>query len=536
MNNKKINALLPLTIALALLFGIIIGMKFNNNDSAVFRGMKIFKSPNKITQTLDFIKTSYVDTISGTRLEEDAIKGMLKNLDPHSQYIPASDFSAINDPLEGSFSGIGVQFNKLYDTVVIVNTIPKGPSEKVGIMSGDRMIYVDGMPIAGVGMSTDDIVKKLKGETGTTVNVGILRRGNDEILNFAITRDRIPLFSIDAAYIIAPTIGYIKVGKFSKTTFQEFTEATDKLIAEGMQKLIIDLRDNPGGLIDGAVKMAEIFLPAESLIVYTEGDKRSRINYYSKNHKALDIKLVLLINENSASASEIVAGAIQDNDRGTVIGRRSYGKGLVQEQHPLIDGSVVRITVSRYYTPTGRCIQKPYNSNNLNDYFNEIDMRFVNGEMVQEDSVHFDNKLLYLTPAGKIVYGGGGIMPDIFVPIDTTIFTNYYKRVRGRGLSYYFALDYIDKNRQELNSIEDYKSMEKYLLHHKILDQFIEFAAKVGLPKNNNDLKFSGEQIENLLMAYIARNILDDNRGYYPVLNQKDNVVQKAVQELGIEN
>ena len=533
--NKKIDAFKPLLLALTLLCGILTVLQLKNNAASdkSNRGLLFFSSSGKINQAFEFIKSSYVDSISTGVLEEEAIKGMLKKLDPHSQYIPASNFAAVNEPLEGNFSGIGVSFNMPDDTVVIVSVIPRGPSEKAGIMAGDRIIRVDDRTVAGVKMISNDIVKMLKGTTGTKVKVGIYRKGNPELLDFDLTRDRVPIFSIDAAYMITSEIGYIRVNKFSKTTFQEFSKAADTLKAGGMKKMIVDLRDNPGGIIDGAIRMSEMFLPAGKLIVYTQGNERGRNNYYSsgKNPEYSDMELVLLIDESSASASEIVAGAIQDNDRGTIIGRRSFGKGLVQEQHTFSDGSAMRITIARYYTPTGRCIQKPYNRDNNDDYFNELNVRVSHGELTQVDSIRFNDSLRYVTPGGKTVYGGGGIMPDIFVPYDTTGYSKYYATVMRRGFINRFAFDYADKNRKELLKLTDGKSLETHLKQRNILGEFIAYAATKGVARNEKDLKISGTLIENAVIAYIARNILDD-KGYYPIINQMDKMVQKGVEVL----
>ncbi len=549
VKNRKIDALLPLIIALVLVAGILIGVKFRNAtaNAGNNRGLIFFSPPNKINQALELISNSYVDSVSVKTLEEDAIVGMLKNLDPHSQYIPASDFASVNESLEGNFSGIGVQFNMLNDTIVIVNTVSKGPSEKVGIMAGDRIVRVNDSLVAGMKIPSNNIVKMLKGKTGTKVKVSIYRKGNSELLDFTITRGKIPLYSVDVAYMLTSKIGYVKVNKFSKTTLQEFNEAINQLKAQGLQQLILDLRENGGGLIDGAVGMSELFLPTGALIVYTEGNERSRTDYFSSGkttvypkidlvssgktatHPHMD--LVLLINESSASASEIVAGAIQDNDRGTIIGRRSFGKGLVQEQYSLSDGSAIRITVARYYTPTGRCIQKPYDHHNDDEYYNELNERYLHGEMVQADSIHFDDSSRFVTPGGKVVYGGGGIMPDIFVPIDTTSYSKYYSQVVRKGLMYQFSFDYVDKNRKELTGSQDYKSLEAYLQQKNILRDFIAYAAKQGVTQNNKDLQKSGAAIENVIMAYIARNIFDD-KGFYPILNQRDKMVQKGVEVL----
>ena len=540
-NNRKRSAFIPLLIALALATGILLGIRLGKTaaDAGANHRLMFFSHYGKINQALEFIKNSYVDGISANILEEEAIRGMLKNLDPHSYYISASDFSTVNDPLEGNFSGIGVKFNMINDTIIIVNIYAEGPSEKAGIMAGDRIVRVDDLVVAGVKMPSDKIVKMLKGPTGTTVKVGIHRKGAGELLDFIVTRDRMPIFSIDAAYMITPETGYIRVNKFAKTTMQEFIEAAGKLKAEGMKKMIVDLRDNPGGIIESAIRMSELFLPAGKLIVYTDGSQRGRTNYYSngKNKEYSDMGLVLLIDESSASASEIMAGAIQDNDRGTIIGRRSYGKGLVQEQYPLTDGSAIRITIARYYTPTGRCIQKPYNPNDKSEYFNELNIRYSHGEMTQADSIRFNDSLRYETPAGKVVYGGGGIMPDIFMPFDTSGYSRYLSLVtrRDRNFTARFAFDYVDKNRKELSQLQDDKALSAYLRKKNILDEFVKYASRHGVPKNDNDLKISGPLIENIVMAGIVRIILDDN-GFYTILNQMDKMVLKAIEVLEVEN
>jgi len=534
--NKKINVFVPLIVALTLMIGIAIGQLITRAIyNAHNRGGIFFQPSGKISRAFEIIKGSYVDGISSNTLEEVAIKGMLKILDPHSMYIPASNFSAFNEPLEGNFSGIGITFNmSMNDTVVVINTVAKGPSEKAGIKAGDRIVLVNDSLVSGMKMSNNDVMKRLKGKTGTTVKVSVFRKGVKELIDFIITRDRIPLVSIDAAYMITSETGYIKINKFSRTTLQEFMVAAAELKAEGMKKMMIDLRDNPGGIIDGAIGMSELFLPAGKLIVYTEGAERERSNHYSKgkNTEYNDMPLALLIDELSASASEIVAGAIQDNDRGTIIGRRSYGKGLVQEQYSFSDGSAMRITVARYYTPTGRCIQKPYRQNDNGEYFNELDARILHGEMMEADSIRFNDSLRFVTPAGKVVYGGGGVMPDVFVPYDTTGYSKYLAQIRR--LFYGFAFDYADKNRDELSAYTDHHSMVKHLRQNKILDQFVVYAAKRGVARNDSDLKISGALIENYVMAYIARNIIDD-KGFFPILNQMDQMVQKGLEVMSKE-
>jgi carboxyl-terminal processing protease len=539
IKNRKVDAILPVIIALALVVGILVGFGFKKAKVPVSNGTSLgllfYRSPNKVDQVLELILSSYVDSLAPAKIEEDAIRGMLKDLDPHSQYIPASELTAMNEPIEGNFSGIGISFDVMNDTVVVVNTVSEGPSERVGIMPGDRIVMVDDSLVAGRRMLSGDIVRMLKGKTGTTVKIGIYRRGAGELLSFTVTRDKIPLWSVDAAYMIEPGTGFIRVNKFSKTTLQEFTDAIRQLSESGMERLIIDLRDNPGGIIDAATGMAEMFLPEGSLIVYTEGNGRKRRNYYSKSRGACaDMELVLLINEASASASEIVAGALQDNDRGVIVGRRSFGKGLVQEPHTLLDGSAVRLTVARYYTPTGRCIQKPYGQNR-NSYKNELSERYLHGEMLQADSMYVNDTLKYVTPGGKVVYGGGGIMPDIFVPIDTACYTTYYEQIIRRNIAYRFAFDYTDSRRKALNEYADYRLLEADLYRKNILKDFIRYAAKNGIREDRDALKLAGPVIENILIACIVRNIFGD-KAYHAVINGKDNAVQKGIEVLSNEN
>ena len=531
IKNRKRDALLPLVISLALVAGILIGVRFGS-ASPGNRGILSFPAIGKVSRALNMILNSYVDSVSANVLEEEAIIGMLNTLDPHSRYIPASNIIAENEPIEGNFSGIGVQFNMINDTVVIINTVAKGPSEKAGIMAGDRIVMVNDLPVAGVKMKSDEIIKMLKGKTGTTVEVSIRRNGSAEMLVFNLTRDKIPLVSVDVAYMPAPETGYIKVNKFSRTTLREFTEACSRLKELGMRKLILDLRDNGGGIIDAATGMAEMFLPGGSTVVYTEGNERPRNNYYARgeNARCADTELALLINESSASAAEIMAGAIQDNDRGVIIGRRSFGKGLVQEQLTLPDGSALRLTVARYYTPTGRCIQKPYDRGD-DEYFNELNTRYSNGEMLRIDSTLFNDSVRFVTPGGKTVYGGGGIMPDVFVAADTTYYSEYYARVMRQGLIYRFAFDYTDRHRKDLNEFADYRALEEHLRRCDLAKNFAVFAAKNGVKQDERGLRISGTAIENLITAYIVRNIFDDD-GFYPVLNKHDETVLKAIELL----
>ncbi|MBN2519746.1 MAG: S41 family peptidase, partial [Bacteroidales bacterium] len=477
----------------------------------------------------NYIEEEYVDTVNKNDLVEMAISEILKQLDPHSVYIPASELKELNEPLEGNFEGIGVQFNMPDDTVVVIAVISGGPSEKIGILPGDRIIYIEDSLVAGVKMKNTDIVKMLKGPKGTKVEVSIMRKGISELINFEITRDKIPLYSIDIAYMIKDDIGYIKISQFAKTTYQEFTDAIAKLNQQGMQKLVLDLRGNGGGFMDAATNIANEFLEANKLIVYTKGKSRPKRETLSNSKgNCLDKKVVVLVDEWSASASEILAGALQDNDRGTIVGRRSFGKGLVQQQTMFNDGSALRLTIARYYTPTGRSIQKPY-VNGDEQYYDDLSERFNHGEFVEKDSIKLNDSLKFYTPKGKIVYGGGGIMPDIFVPYDTSGQTNYYMQVLQKGLIYRFAFDYADNNREKLAKYKNYKELEKYLDKQKLLDKFIKYAEEKGINKNPNELKASKELIYTQLKASVSRNLLD-NEGFYPIISKIDVTLQKAVE------
>lgn len=521
---------IPLFFALAMVVGIVIGRYYNQMHSKDM--FYIYPRTDKLTNVTNYITREYVDPIDKGALIEKTIPKILDELDPHSQYLPAKDLQTVSEPLEGNFSGIGVQFNMLNDTLIILKTIANGPSEKIGVLAGDRILVVDGDTVAGKHIPSDSIVSKLKGPKGSVVSVGIQRRSVSDLLYFDITRDNIPLYSMDIAYMIRPGIGYIKLNNFSRTTFEEFSEGALKLIGEGMEKMILDLRSNGGGYLDPAVRIADQFLDEGKLIVYTEGNARPRQDYRaSKGGLCQNIELVILIDEGTASASEILTGAIQDNDKGTVIGRRSFGKGLVQEQELFPDGSAIRLTIARYYTPTGRCIQKHYENGDSEDYYAELSNRYLHGEFSEIDSIKFDDSLKYTTPGGKIVYGGGGIMPDIFIPIDTTGVTDYLINVRNRGLIYRYALRYTDEHREQLEKFRDLDAMNAYLDKTGALNSFIRFAAKNNVPVNNREIQESREILETQLYAYIARNILD-NAGFYPSIEKIDNTLLKAIDVL----
>lgn len=528
--NKKYSIriiLAPLVLAIAIVAGIYIGRTYKRDEQQ--KMLYIYPRADKLSNLLNYIEREYVDKIDKDKLTEDIIPKILSELDPHSQYIPAKDLEEVNEPLEGNFSGIGVQFNMLNDTLVILKTIANGPSEKAGVLAGDRILIVDGDTVAGKKIPSDSIVSRLKGPRGTEVAIGIQRKKVKKLIYFNIIRDNIPLYSVDISYMIRPGIGYIKLNKFARNTYEEFMEGTSKLVDQGMKDLIIDLRGNGGGYLDAAVRIIEQFLNEGQLIVYTEGHSKPRQEYRAtQTGKYKDMNLVILIDEGSASASEILTGAIQDNDRGTIIGRRSFGKGLVQEQFMFNDGSAVRLTIARYYTPTGRCIQKPYVNGDEEDYYSDISNRFLHGELLDKDSIKFADSLKYTTPNGKIVYGGGGIMPDIFVPIDTSDITDYLVEIRNSGLIYSFSIQYSDNRRRELSRFTNYKDIFNYLDKQKVLQQFLAEATKNNITFRPKEFETSKEIIRIQLYAYIVRNILD-NEGFYPALENIDNTLLKAV-------
>ncbi|MGE0090379.1 MAG: S41 family peptidase [Bacteroidales bacterium] len=530
MTEKKINKIyLPLLFAVILAAGIFIGSKLGKNPRYNYSFLNY--SEDNISGVISYIESKYVDTVNRKVLEESAIPAMLEKLDPHSVYIPASEMKNVTEDMQGNFEGIGVVFNLLTDTAIIIDVISGGPSDKVGILPGDRIIMVNDSLIAGKKLQSDEVVAMLKGMRGTQVNVSIQRKGIGDLIDFEITRDKIPLYSVDVAYMVNNETGYIKINRFAQTTFDEFLDAVTKLKRQNLKKLIIDLRGNTGGYINAAANIADQFLEEGKLIVYTQGKASPRSDIYATARGVChDIELVILQDEWSASASEIVAGAIQDNDRGKIIGRRSFGKGLVQEEYPLSDGSVIRLTIARYYTPTGRSIQKPYSSNR-EEYFNDLNNRFENGEFEQADSIHFSDSLKFITPGGNTVYGGGGIMPDIFVPIDTNGFTKYYALVVNKQLTYDFAFDYADKNRDELKKHETAADLNKYLESQHIFDQFVKFAEKKGVSADTKGLDKSKKIINTQLKAYIARNVID-NEGFYPIIMEIDNTFLEALNYL----
>lgn len=532
--NSLKKALQPLLFALVLIAGIIIGIKisasFGGKSSTMFRAGS---ESNKVNEFLNYVEMNYVDTISKNRLLDETMTALVQNLDPHSAYIPASELAMTNESLEGNFDGIGIEFNILHDTLFVVAALTGGPSEALGIKAGDRIVKVDNKTVAGVKISNSDVFKLLRGKGGTKVKVGILRRGVKGLLWFSITRGKIPVNSIDAAYMATENTGVIKIGRFAQNTYDEYLEAYQKLKAKGMQHIILDLRGNPGGFLNIATKLCDEFLEDKQLIVYTEGRARPRDEFYaSAKGFAEKNKIAILIDEGSASASEIVAGAIQDNDRGIIVGRRSFGKGLVQEQSDFADGSAVRLTIARYYTPTGRCIQKPYVPGQLEDYAMEEVHRYKAGELTSKDSIKFADSLKFKTPKGKIVYGGGGIMPDIFVPIDTSKNSPFLTQLYISGILNQFAVSYCDKHRSELASHGDYNNFDAHFqVSDQLMNEFLQLTEKEKITHSDRDLKRSERVIRNQLKAYIARSMWRGD-AFYKVLSKEDKVISEAVKAL----
>ncbi len=536
MKRDKLTLWLPLGVAAVLALGVWMGYTIssarpqNKSSKAPAQQQRV----SKLDYSLSLIRGFYLDPVDTDTIVENLMHEMMASLDPHSVYIPKEELQAVNEPLEGEFDGIGVVFNMATDTIVVLNTTAGGPSYKAGVLPGDRIVTIDGDTVAGRKIAQDKIVERLRGKRGTKVRLG-LKRGNVEgLVGVDIVRDKIPLHSIDAAFMIRPGVGYIRLTSFARTTHKEFLEAVAKLQKEGMEKLIFDMRSNSGGYLDQAISMTNEFLPEGKLMVYTEDKAGNQQKEYSTGGGRLtDIPLVVLIDDYSASSSEIVAGALQDNDRGTIVGRRSFGKGLVQSQIPLSDGSALRMTVARYYTPTGRCIQKPYD-NGEEDYLLDIVHRYEKGEMFSADSIHFADSLRKVTPKGKVVYGGGGIMPDIFVPIDTLDMTPYYYATTGLNILYRYTLDYADRHREEINNIHTLPELNAFLDGDKtLLEDFVQYAATKGVKPNRKEIATSRELLTSMLRAYIARNTELQDVGYFSQIEPIDETIQKAFEVLG---
>jgi len=520
--------LTPLLMAICVIVGILVGTFYANHFSGN-RLSIINTGSNKINYLLQMIDNNYVDTVDMNDLVEQAMPQILSELDPHSSYITAADAEAANEDLKGSFSGVGVQFTMPNDTVTIMSVIKGGPSEKVGLMPGDRIIAANGKNL--VGIEQTQVMKLLKGEKGSRVKLDVVRRGRKKTLHFTVTRGDIPVQSLDASYMITPQTGYIRVKNFGDKTYEEFMVALAQLNAEGMENLVVDLRGNRGGYMHIAIQMANEFLTRNKLIVYTQGRKSPREDYRSNGRGSFQtLPLAVLVDEGSASASEIFAGAMQDNDRATILGRRSFGKGLVQQPMEFKDGSVIRLTIARYYTPSGRCIQKPYEKGHDEDYENELIARYERGEYFTADSIHQDGPA-FKTTGGRTVYGGGGITPDIFVPEDTTAVTSYYKEAIFSGHLRQFAFEYSDQNRQRLKHLETRNDLEQYLRKQNLTEQFATYAEKQGLRRRNLMIQRSRKLFERALLGNIIYNLMD-MQAYQEFLNEADPTVLRALNEL----
>lgn len=528
--NKKINYKLPLIFALIAAFGMFVGAKFSSSYQLQNGGIDPRK---KIDEVVKLINSAYVDQPDDEKLSESAIEAMLKDLDPHSVYIPAKELKESNEQLEGNFEGIGVEFNIINDTIVVVSPISGGPSEQVGIRAGDRIIKIDGKTVAGVNFTNENVFKTLRGAKGTKVQVAIQRSGEKKLLDFTITRGKIPIYSVDASYMATPDIGYIKISRFAATTLDEYHEAMNKLKKQGLKNLILDLRGNPGGYLKAAIMLADEYLEKDKLVVYTQGRARPKDIFKATTTGDFEHgKLVVLVDEGSASASEIVSGAIQDHDRGMIVGRRSFGKGLVQEPFMLSDGSAIRLTVARYYTPSGRSIQRPYDKG-VEDYYEDMNERFKHGELISKDSIKFADSLKYKTSKNRIVYGGGGIMPDIFVPLDTSENSEYLQKLYGKNVFNEFVFDYIDKNRKSLTAnYKDFTSFKNnFEVNPQIMEEFVRYGEKKGIKRDPQGLKLSGNFFKTQIKAMIARQFFK-NDGFYEIVNESNETYKKALEVL----
>jgi carboxyl-terminal processing protease len=530
--NSRFKIVLPILFALMLAIGIFIGSKLNFSAPAVRFLHSEKKSSDKLNSVLNFIEEEYVDTVKKDVLVEKAIGDLLQNLDPHSVYMTAKDVQEMREPMEGNFEGIGIEFSIIKDTIRVVSAIPGGPSEALGIKAGDKIVKIEGKNAAGVKIKNKDVLGKLRGKGGTKVTVSILRGHSKKLIDYTITRGTIPIYSVDAGYMLNMVTGYIKVSRFAETTHKEFLDKASKLRAEGMKNMILDLRGNGGGLLSTAINICDEFLEKGKVIVYTKGKSHPKETIKATDKGILsDTKLIVLIDESSASASEIVAGAIQDNDRGMIVGRRSFGKGLVQRESMFSDSSAIRLTVARYYTPTGRCIQKPYGKD-IEDYYSEEYNRYQHGELMHADSIHENDSLKYTTPKGKIVYGGGGITPDVFIPLDTAGRNSYLTELVVKGILNQFGFDYADKNRKSLSGMDMKKFRSTFIIDEKIMNEFVAYSEKLGVKANPHEAEVSKALIKNLIKASIARQIWG-NDGFYPILNEEDKMILKAITLFG---
>ena len=536
----------PTITIVCLMVGFLIGNAVSNKVNAqrfYIQNGQLFQQPDsKIDQLLQLMNQAYVDPINVDSITDDVMMELVKRLDPHSAYIPKEDLEMVNSELSSSFSGIGVQFSIQNDTIQVVSVISGGPSEGVGVLAGDKIVSVNDSAFTGKTVTNERVMHALRGPKDTQVTIGVVRSGTPEVLSFTITRGEIPVHSVDAKFIIEAKgerreakdrkIGFVRVNRFGENTYNEFIAAMASLKGQGATAYIVDLRENSGGYMDQAIKMANEFLSRGDLIVYSEGRAYPRYEARANGSGRFQRdSLVVLIDNFSASASEIFAGAMQDNDRATIVGRRSFGKGLVQQQIPFADGSAVRLTVARYYTPSGRSIQKPYKLGEGEDYAMDLINRFEHGEFYSADSVQIADSTVYYTKKGRIVRGGGGIMPDVFVGRDTTLYTPYFNIVVNRAYTYQFAYQYTDRHRKELSQYTDWQSLEKHLLKANWVDEFVAFAKEKGLEPNPEQLAKSKPLLLRLVNAYIVRNILNDE-GFFPLFERDDDITKKALEVL----
>lgn len=527
MNMKKSNRFMPLIMAVCVIIGIMIGSFYANHFSG--NRLNIINSgSNRLSNLLHLIDDQYVDKVNIDSLVDVAIPQILADLDPHSVYISAKDAQAVADDLKGSFSGVGIEFTIRKDTIHVQNVVKNGPAQRAGILAGDKIVSVDGKLFVGKIVTNEEAMRRLKGPKDTKVKLGVMRYGQKAVKYFTVTRGDIPQKSITATYMLDKNTGYIKVKSFGETTYPEMLIALAKLSQEGFTNLVIDLRDNTGGYMNSAIQMANEFLPKNKLIVYTIGRKSPRQDFPSDGHGSYQkIPLVVLINEGSASASEIFAGAMQDNDRATIIGRRSFGKGLVQQQLSFPDGSMIRLTIARYYTPSGRCIQKPFTAGDNKDYEEDLLTRYQHGEFFSQDSIKHHGPA-YHTSIGRTVYGGGGITPDIFVAEDTLGMTSYYKQAAMSGLILQYAFTYTDNNRPKLNTYKDMMSLSKYLVSQNTVEQFAAYADHNGLKRRNLMIRKSHKLLERFINSRIIYNMLDDE-AWTEYINADDPTIAKAL-------
>ena len=505
---------------------------FNEEKAAL---EKFLQGGDKMMQAIISVRNHYVDPVSLDTIYEKAIPALLSELDPHSEYIPKKMFEQVNESLEGHFDGIGIVFNAMTDTITVLSVIPQGPSDRAGVRPGDRIMLIDGREVAGKGIPQDSMVKLMRGPRGSKVKLSVRRSSLEELVDMTITRAPIELHSVTAAFMLDrdEAIGYIRLAQFSRTSYNEVSKALERLRSEGMKSVIIDLRGNGGGFLDQVVAMVNELLPANQLIVYTEDRYGQRVNEYSNGSGSYtDIGIAVLVDEFSASSSEILAGAIQDNDRGLVIGRRTFGKGLVQAQIPFEDGSAMRLTVARYYTPTGRSIQKPYTNGNEEEYHMDLVNRINHHELFSADSIHFDESMKFTTPKGRTVYGGGGIMPDIFIPIDTLYVSDYYNKVWNSNVLYRYTLDFNDRHRKAMDKVTTIEELDAVLDSESLIDDFVAYAERNGIERDQEGLDKSREVIEAQIRAYIGRNAMADEAGFYHNIYPIDEAMQRAVEEL----